>query len=96
MTQNVASIISTSGERPDSSAGCGLVLRRNGRTVPLGPRKRKCLRNWNAGLGVTKQLSCLPHEPQIRGIYYRGATPKPGDGSYLSQLLDRFNPETDR
>ena len=39
-------------------------------------------------------IELLPHEPQIRGIYYRGATPKPGDGSYLSQLLDRFNPET--
>lgn len=36
----------------------------------------------------------MPHEPSIAGIYYRGRAPKPGDGSHLRWLLDRFRPET--
>lgn len=39
-------------------------------------------------------IELLPHEPPINGIYYRGQSPKPGDGSHLRQLLDRFRPET--
>jgi hypothetical protein len=39
-------------------------------------------------------IELVPHEPPIDGIYYRGATPPPGDGSHLRQLLDRFRPET--
>ncbi len=39
-------------------------------------------------------IELLPHEPPIKGIYYRGEAPKPGDGSYLRKLLDRFRPAT--
>lgn len=39
-------------------------------------------------------IELLPHEPPIEGIYYRGTTPPPGDGSHLRWVLDRFRPET--
>ena len=39
-------------------------------------------------------IELLPHEPAMEGIYYRGATPPPGDGKHLDRLLDRFNPAT--
>lgn len=39
-------------------------------------------------------IELLPHHPSIAGIYYRCTTPRLGDGSHLSQFLDRFRPET--
>lgn len=39
-------------------------------------------------------IELLPHEPLIDDIYYRGTAPAAGNGKYLRQLLDRFNPET--
>jgi hypothetical protein len=39
-------------------------------------------------------IELLPHEPPISGIYYRGKSPEPGDGSHLRYVLDRFRPET--
>ena len=39
-------------------------------------------------------IELFPHEPPVEGVYYRHATPGPGDGSHLKWLLDRFRPET--
>ena len=32
-------------------------------------------------------IELLPHEPPISGIYYRGKSPQPGDGSHLRNCL---------
>ena len=35
-------------------------------------------------------IELLTHEPPIKNIYYRGDAPKPGNGTHLGWLLDRF------
>jgi hypothetical protein len=39
-------------------------------------------------------VETLPHEPPIARHYYACATPKPGDGSTLRELVKRFSPAT--
>lgn len=76
----------------------------------FGWLKRSCKVTWAKGISLVTQaelfaeiertaqryeaIEVLPHEPKLPNIYYRGKAPSPGDGSYLSSLLDRFRPET--
>ena len=39
-------------------------------------------------------VEVLPHEPPMPGHYYACATPRPGDGKALAELLSRFRPTT--
>lgn len=39
-------------------------------------------------------VEVMAHEPPVAGLYYRGNTPAPGDGSHLAWLLKRFRPAT--
>lgn len=39
-------------------------------------------------------VETLPHEPLFEGHYYCCGSAEPGDGETLSQLVDRFTPET--
>jgi len=41
-----------------------------------------------------KAIELLPHEPQLPGHYYSCKIPPLGDGSTLTQLLNRFRPKT--
>jgi hypothetical protein len=76
----------------------------------FGWLRRHCKVTWTKGGSLVSQaelfaeiertanryeaIELLPHEPPMAGIYYRGQAPKPGDGSHLSKLLDRFRPAT--
>ncbi len=76
----------------------------------FGWLRRSCKVTWAKGGSLVSQaelfaevertaqryeaIELLPHEPPMGGIYYRGQAPKPGDGSHLRKLLDRFRPET--
>ena len=41
-----------------------------------------------------ESIEILPHEPPLPNVYYSGTRPRPGDGSHLRKLLDRFRPQT--
>jgi hypothetical protein len=76
----------------------------------FGWLRRHCKVSWTSGGSLVSQaelfaeiertanryeaIELLPHEPPMASIYYRGEAPKPGDGSHLRKLLDRFRPET--
>ncbi len=76
----------------------------------FGWLRRHCKVTWTTGGSMVSQpelfaemertarryiaIELLPHEPPVDGIYYRGEAPKPGTGSHLRKLLDRFRPET--
>ena len=75
----------------------------------FGWLRRHCKVQWAKGGSLVSQaelfaeteraarrydgIELLPDEPPIDNIYYRGEVPKPGDGSHLRKLLDRFRPE---
>jgi hypothetical protein len=83
---------------------------RQGAAALFGWLRRHCKVAWAKGSNLVSEtqlfkelertaarysaIESMPHEPTIRGVYYRGKTPKPGEGSRLRMLLDKFRPET--